>query len=106
MYSSFLSFQLSTLHLVSEAFAECTYVNPIITGSSYPDHPIAVRSYSRYDPNRGNYWEFPNEKSPKDVPVSQLQLGDPGEIQRRRVDNLLSDLLKKFPPKAFAKKVV
>jgi hypothetical protein len=37
--------------------------------------------------------------------TSQLRLDDPGESQRRRVDTLLSDLLKKFPPKVFAKKV-
>ena len=37
--------------------------------------------------------------------TGQLRLEDPGESQRRRVDNLLSDLVRKFPPKVFSKKV-
>lgn len=65
-------------------------------------------SYSRYDPNRGYYWEFPDETAngKKDsASDSLLRPDDPGETQRRRVDHLLNDLLKKFPPRVFSKKV-
>ena len=74
--------------------------------SSVPFSP-PVLSHSRYDPNRGYFWEFPEEKSSqeaKETPVSQHP-EEPTDLQRRRVDNLLNDLIKKFPPKAFAKKV-
>ena len=67
-----------------------------------------VLSHSRYDPNRGYYWEFSDDKTQtqKDSHTSTLvHPEEPTEPQRRKVDCLLSDLLKKFPPKAFARKV-
>ena len=33
------------------------------------------------------------------------QKEEPSDVQRRKVDNLLTDLVRKFPPKAFARKV-
>ena len=66
-------------------------------------------SYSRYDPNRGYYWEFPNESSQQGQKESSSDAAsrpeNPSDTQRRRVDNLLSDFTKKFTPKAFAKRV-
>jgi len=66
-------------------------------------------SYSRYDPNRGYYWEFPDEagqQGQKDMPSEvSTKPEDPTDTQRRRVDSLLSDLMKKFPPKTFGKRV-
>lgn len=73
------------------------------------DPCAAVLSLARYDPNRGYHWEFPGdtaaEQNKKDTRTTQLRHDEPEESQRRRVDTLLSDLLKKFPPKIFAKKV-
>ena len=66
-------------------------------------------SYSRYDPNRGYYWEFPDEagqQGQKDTPSeAPARPEDPTDTQRRRVDSLLNDLMKKFPPKSFGKRV-
>ncbi len=67
-----------------------------------------VFSHSRYDPNRGYFWEFPEETSQhvkEAAGTSLVRLEEPTDSQRRRVDVLLNDLIKKFPPKAFAKKV-
>ena len=63
-------------------------------------------SYARYDPTKGYHWEFPNNKSPEiGEKKQQSQREEPSDPQRRRVDSLLTDLVRKFPPKAFSRKV-
>lgn len=63
-------------------------------------------SYARYDPTKGYQWEFPNNKSAEVGEKKQpSQKEEPSDPQRRRVDNLLTDLVRKFPPKAFSRKV-
>ena len=66
----------------------------------------AAISYARCDPTKGYYWEFPNDKSTEEHEKKQTgQKEEPSDTQRRKVDYLLTDLVKRFPPKAFAKKV-
>lgn len=66
----------------------------------------AAISYARYDPTKGYQWEFPNSKSyDSHVKKQPSQKEEPSDAQRRKVDNLLTDLVRKFPPKAFARKV-
>lgn len=68
-----------------------------------------THSYMRYHPTRGYSWDFgkdsQNDKD-KDVPekekerVKERAKDDMGSsFQRRRVDMILTDLIKKFPPK-------
>ena len=74
----------------------------------------------RYNPSRGYYWEFPDDQ-PKlkgkeegegaggggggaKQSAGSSKEEQPSEGQRRRVDTLLSELMRKFPPKAFAAK--
>ena len=75
----------------------------------------------RYNPSRGYYWEFPDDQpklkgkeegegagggggGAKQSAGSSSKEEQPSEGQRRRVDTLLSELMRKFPPKAFAAK--
>lgn len=63
-------------------------------------------SYARYDPTKGYHWQFPNNKSAEVGEKKQpSQKEEPSDPQRRRVDSLLADLVRKFPPKAFSRKV-
>ena len=81
-------------------------------------------SYARYDPSKGHYWEFPDDKKTGQLPFSLSKMAaispspsldkdkkrprgedEPREAQRKKVDVLLSELVKKFPPKAFIGKV-
>ena len=69
--------------------------------------PVTATSYARYDPSKGYYWEFPNDPSSEksSQKASKPKQEEPDNTQRKRVDLLLGDLVKKFPPKAFARKV-
>ena len=73
-----------------------------------PLSPIVI-SYERYDPSKGYSWKFPNEtsKEGKEGVSSKAlsQFEQPSEEQRRKVDRLLTDLVQKFPPKAFGRRV-
>ena len=64
-------------------------------------------SYARYDPTKGYQWEFPNNKTAEvgGEKKQQSQKEEPSDPQRRRVDSLLADLVRKFPPRAFSRKV-
>lgn len=68
---------------------------------------MIATSYARYDPSKGYYWEFPNDPSSENSSnqTSKPKHEEPNDTQRKRVDILLGDLVKKFPPKAFARKV-
>ena len=79
----------------------------LVTGSnqaSFYSFSSAI-SYARCDPTKGYHWEFPNDKSPKVHKKQPSQKEEPSDVQRRKVDSLLMDLVRKFPPKAFARKV-
>ncbi|GIY01719.1 mediator of RNA polymerase II transcription subunit 6 [Caerostris extrusa] len=53
-------------------------------------------SYSHYHPSKGYWWEFKDQEKKERTKVKE----EPGSaFQRRRVDILLSELAKKFPPK-------
>ncbi|KAG8183809.1 hypothetical protein JTE90_027734 [Oedothorax gibbosus] len=53
-------------------------------------------SYSHYHPSKGYWWEFKDHEKKEKVKTKE----EPGSaFQRRRVDVLLSELAKKFPPK-------
>ncbi|XP_054707443.1 mediator of RNA polymerase II transcription subunit 6-like [Uloborus diversus] len=53
-------------------------------------------SYSQYHPSKGYWWEFKDQEKTEKVKVKE----EPGSVfQRRRVDVLLGELAKKFPPK-------
>ena len=103
--------QLSALHCVHEAFTEgestlslLPHPHSNITHTHTHTHTHSVTSYARYDPSKGYSWVFPSETS-QDEPVSrQPQSEQPSDEQRRRVDRLLTDLMLKFPPKAFGRK--
>ncbi|CAL1283334.1 unnamed protein product [Larinioides sclopetarius] len=53
-------------------------------------------SYSHYHPSKGYWWEFKDNEKKEKTKTKE----EPGSaFQRRRVDVLLSELAKKFPPK-------
>ncbi|GFT39688.1 mediator of RNA polymerase II transcription subunit 6 [Nephila pilipes] len=53
-------------------------------------------SYSHYHPSKGYWWEFKDNEKKEKTKIKE----EPGSaFQRRRVDILLSELAKKFPPK-------
>ncbi|GFU90956.1 mediator of RNA polymerase II transcription subunit 6 [Trichonephila clavipes] len=53
-------------------------------------------SYSHYHPSKGYWWEFKDNEKKEKTKTKE----EPGSaFQRRRVDILLSELAKKFPPK-------
>jgi len=71
---------LNTVHHLQSAFDEC-------------------QSYSRYHPSKGYSWEF-KEKQEEKAGKKDKKKDEPGSaFQRRRMDMLLVELSKKFPPK-------
>lgn len=78
----------------------------VITHCTACSSLATATSYARYDPSKGYYWEFPNDPSSKSssTEASKPKQEEPSDIQRKRVDMILGDLIKKFPPKAFARK--
>lgn len=81
---------LSTVHHLQSAFDE-------------------AHGYSRYHPSKGYWWEFSKDsdnkdafnkdKSEKAVKEKTKEETTSTKFQRKRVDILLSELAKKFPPK-------
>uniref|UniRef100_A0A1B6DCC3 Mediator of RNA polymerase II transcription subunit 6 n=1 Tax=Clastoptera arizonana TaxID=38151 RepID=A0A1B6DCC3_9HEMI len=70
---------MSTLHHLQSAFEESM-------------------SYSRYHPSKGYSWEL---KVPEKVCKKEVQKEEPSSLfQRQRVDMLLGELIRKFPPPA------
>ncbi|PRD26120.1 UNVERIFIED_CONTAM: Mediator of RNA polymerase II transcription subunit 6 [Trichonephila clavipes] len=70
-------FQLTMVHHLQSAFDEAS-------------------SYSHYHPSKGYWWEFKDNEKKEKTKTKE----EPGSaFQRRRVDILLSELAKKFPPK-------
>lgn len=56
--------------------------------------------YSRYHPSKGYWWEFKDTESSDKSKSKEKHKEEPGSVfQRRRVDILLGELAKKFPPK-------
>lgn len=122
-----LPFQLAALSLINDAFSEGNVCTVHSSATKSPPSPLA-NSYARYDPSKGYYWEFPDDKPagghmdtasgfllilflPSLLLAADKDQKKPGtdeeprEAQRKKVDNLLTELVKKFPPKAFAGKV-
>lgn len=57
-------------------------------------------SYSKYHPSKGYWWEFKDHESSDKPKSKDKNKEEPSSMfQRRRVDVLLSELSKKFPPK-------
>ncbi|XP_076354122.1 mediator complex subunit 6 isoform X2 [Tachypleus tridentatus] len=57
-------------------------------------------SYSRYHPSKGYWWEFKDQETTDKSKTKEKVKEEPSSIfQRRRVDVLLAELTKKFPPK-------
>lgn len=73
---------LNTVHNLQSAFTEAL-------------------SYSRYHPSKGYWWEFKDkEETEKSKPKDSKKKEEPSSVfQRQRVDLLLGELVKKFPPK-------
>ncbi|XP_065681715.1 potassium voltage-gated channel subfamily D member 3 isoform X2 [Hydra vulgaris] len=70
---------LSSVHQLQSAFAE-------------------ARSYARYNPSKGYWWQFTEESKTKGNVIKKTT--KPGSVfQRQRVDLLLSDLVEKYPPR-------
>ncbi|XP_064600046.1 mediator of RNA polymerase II transcription subunit 6-like isoform X2 [Liolophura sinensis] len=63
-----------------------------------------AQSYSKYHPSKGYWWEFKDpEETEKVKPKEKKQKEEPSSLfQRQRVDLLLGELSKKFPPKFVA----
>lgn len=56
--------------------------------------------YSRYHPSKGYWWEFKDNENSEKTKSKEKTKEEPGSVfQRRRVDVLLTELAKKFPPK-------
>jgi len=71
---------LNTAHHLQSAFDEC-------------------QSYSRYHPSKGYSWEFKDKQEEKSDKKDKKK-DEPGSaFQRHRMDMLLVELSKKFPPK-------
>lgn len=62
-----------------------------------------AQSFSRYHPSKGYWWDY-NQQDQADKEVNKKKKKEePGSIfQRQRVDLLLGELAKKFPPKFVA----
>ncbi|XP_003386493.1 PREDICTED: mediator of RNA polymerase II transcription subunit 6-like [Amphimedon queenslandica] len=71
---------LSSLHLIHQAFEE-------------------AQSYARYGPSQGYYWKFPGDSEETTSQTTSKTKNEPSEMQRKRVDGLLLELIKQFPPK-------
>jgi len=55
--------------------------------------------YTRYHPSKGYWWEF-KDKDPEEATKKKVKTAEPSSIfQRQRVDMLLAELAKSFPPK-------
>lgn len=78
-------------------------------------------SYSRYNPGKGYHWEFPKSKAVififncnhMQLPLAEKEKVKKGkeheeinELQYKRVDIILSELVKQFPVRAVADKVL
>ncbi|XP_072031997.1 mediator of RNA polymerase II transcription subunit 6-like isoform X2 [Amphiura filiformis] len=63
-------------------------------------------SYSRYHPSKGYWWEFKDKDQEKtDKKAGKKEKKEPSSIfQRQRVDVLLGELARKFPPKVMQPK--
>lgn len=61
-----------------------------------------AQSYSRYHPSKGYWWEFKDQEEPEapEAKDKNKKKEEPSSVfQRQRVDLLLGELSKKFPPK-------
>jgi len=57
-------------------------------------------SYSQYHPSKGYTWDFKGKFDPEEKGTKKEHKEEPSSIfQRQRVDMLLVELSKKFPPK-------
>lgn len=75
---------LNTVHQLETAFEE-------------------AQSFSRYHPSKGYWWDFNQQEESDKVDKKDKKKEEPGSFfQRQRVDLLLGELAKKFPPKFVA----
>lgn len=79
--SVFNSRMLTTVHYLQSAFEEAS-------------------SFARYHPFKGYWWEFKDQDTSEKEKGKDKAKEEPSSIfQRRRVDMLLNELAKQFPPK-------
>ena len=78
---NFVFDQMTTINHLQSAFDECL-------------------SYTRYHPSKGYSWEFKDKDEDKSSKKKE-KAADPSSLfQRQRVDMLLIELNKKFPPRS------
>lgn len=59
-----------------------------------------AQSFSRYHPSKGYWWDFNQQEDHEKQDKKEKKKEEPGSFfQRQRVDLLLGELAKKFPPK-------
>lgn len=64
---------------------------------------IEAQSFSRYTPSKGYWWEFSDQDDKPDKSEAKEKKEEPSSLfQRQRVDLLLGELAKKFPPKVIS----
>ena len=109
--------QLSTLHLLNSAFDEGVLIL-LLHILIYSCIHIVARSYSRYTPGKNYHWEFPKGKiiimytkiksflAEKEKVKKEKDYEELNELQYKRVDIILSELVKQFPVRAVTDKVV
>ncbi|XP_076098532.1 mediator of RNA polymerase II transcription subunit 6-like [Mytilus galloprovincialis] len=61
---------------------------------------VEAQSFSRYTPSKGYWWEFSDQEDKSEKSDSKEKKEEPSSVfQRQRVDLLLGELARKFPPK-------
>ncbi|XP_071834464.1 mediator of RNA polymerase II transcription subunit 6-like isoform X1 [Apostichopus japonicus] len=63
-----------------------------------------VQNFSRYHPSKGYWWEFKDQEKEKDSLSAKPKEEISSLFQRQRVDVLLAELTRSFPPKVYQPK--
>ncbi|KAK3587429.1 hypothetical protein CHS0354_007915 [Potamilus streckersoni] len=91
--------------IVYQAPDLCSVINSRLLNAVYNLQTAfeEAHSYARYHPSRGYWWEFHDKEDSDKSDVKEKKKDEPSSIfQRQRVDLLLGELAKKFPPKFVA----
>ncbi|XP_052271074.1 mediator of RNA polymerase II transcription subunit 6-like isoform X2 [Dreissena polymorpha] len=91
--------------VVHQAPDLCTFVNSRLTNTIFNLQSAfeEAKSFSRYHPSKGYWWEFNQQEQSDKSEGKKKRKEEPGSFfQRQRVDLLLGELAKKFPPKFVA----
>ncbi|XP_052767797.1 mediator of RNA polymerase II transcription subunit 6-like [Mya arenaria] len=82
-----------------------TFINSRLTNTIFNIQSAfeEAKSFSRYHPSKGYWWDFNQQESAEKSEGKKKREKEPGSMfQRQRVDLLLGELAKKFPPKFVA----